>query len=283
MNPSKHLSLNLRRLILAPSFLLAAASFSWAQVAPAPAVDAAALAKYDTNKNGKLDPNEIAAMEADQKAAAASVTTASVAAKPDDEIVALSPFEVVSDTKGYYSTNTMSGTRFNTKLEDLASSITVVSKEQMADFGMLDINDIFLYTAGTEGTGTYTDYTIDRNGSVSENVSLNPTQANRVRGIGSANISLGNFETMGRTPLDPLMLDAVEVSRGPNANVFGLGNPSGTVNQVPAAANLSRDRSAIQFRTDSYGGYRSSLDVNRVLLQNKLAIRASTVFQHDGY
>ena len=74
----------------------------------------------------------------------------------------MSPFEVVSDTKGYYGANTMSGTRFNSKLEDLASSITVMTKEQMSDFAMLDINDIFLYTASTEGTGTFTDYVVDR-------------------------------------------------------------------------------------------------------------------------
>jgi hypothetical protein len=177
----------------------------------------------------------------------------------------------------------MSGTRFNTKLEDLASSITVMTKEQMADFAMLDINDVFLYTASTEGTGTFTDFTVDRNGSVSENVSLNPTQANRVRGIASANISLGNFETMGRTPLDPLVLDAVEVSRGPNASVFGLGNPSGTVNMVPANANLSRDRSQLQLRGDDWGGYRSSLDLNRVLKKGVLALRVNGSFQHDAY
>src|SRR2546430_306894 len=83
-------------------------------------------------------------------------------------VVALSPFEVGANTRGYYGSNTMSGTRFNTKLEDLASSITVITKEQMSDFAMLDINDLFLYTANTEGTGTYTDYVIDRNGSVAD-------------------------------------------------------------------------------------------------------------------
>ena len=204
-------------------------------------------------------------------------------AKPSDEVVALSPFEVVSETKGYYATNTMSGTRFNSKLDDLASSISVVTKEQMSDFAMLDINDVFAYTGGTEGTHTYTDTVIDRNGSVSDNVQLNPQGANRIRGIAPANISLNNIETMGRVPLDPIALDAVEISRGPNANVFGLGNPSGTVNQVAAAANVTRDRSQVQFRADSYGGYRSSLDANRVLLRGKLAIRGSAVFQHDGY
>ncbi|MBI5766304.1 MAG: TonB-dependent receptor [Verrucomicrobia bacterium] len=274
MNPSHRSLRALSRLLLGQLCLTAAAPFVRGQAAPAP--DAATLARYDKNKNGRLDADEAAALAADQKKIA-------TAPGSGEEIIALSPFEVVSDAKGYYASNTMSGTRFNSKLEDLASSITVVTKEQMADFAMLDINDVFLYTAGTEGTGTYTDYTIDRNGSVSENVSLNPTQANRVRGIGAANVSLGNFETMGRTPLDPLVLDAVEVSRGPNANVFGLGNPSGTVNQVTAGANLTRDRSQFQLRGDDWGGYRTSLDVNRVLLRNKLAVRASGAFQHDAY
>ena len=251
-----------------------------AQLAPATSPSAAALAKYDRNQNGKLDADELAAQEADQKK---SVPLETKAGGPTEEAVQLSPFEVVSETKGYYSSNTMSGTRFNSKIEDLGASITVVTKEQMADFAMLDINDVFLYTASTEGTDTYTDFTVDRNGSYTDNVEINPQGANRIRGIASANVSLGNFETMGRTPVDPLAIDGIEVSRGPNANVFGLGSPAGTVNQVPASANTTRDKSQVQFRGDSWGGYRTSLDVNRVLVKNKLAFRASAAFQHDGY
>ena len=266
------------------ALLLILASSTFAQVAPAPGLSAAALAKYDTNKNGRLDPAEQAAFDADLKksATAASATTAGEP-RSGEEVVALSPFEVVSDTKGYYGANTMSGTRFNSKLEDLASSITVMTKEQMSDFAMLDINDVFLYTASAEGTGNYTDFEVNRNGDVQENVSLNPTQANRVRGIASANVSLGNFETMARVPVDPLGVEAVEISRGPNATISGLGNPSGTVNMVPTSANVTRDRSQFSARTDSYGGYRTSLDVNRVLLRGVLAVRASGSFQHDGF
>lgn len=275
-----------RRAAVLPSalLLLATAGSSWAQVAPAPATDAATLAKYDTNKNGRLDASEQAALDADVKKSATAAAPATPGEAPaGNEIVALSPFEVVSDNKGYYGANTMSGTRFNSKLEDLAASITVVTKEQMQDFAMLDINDVFLYTASTEGTGTYTDFTVDRNGSVSDNVQLNPAQANRMRGIGAANVSLGNFETQGRVPVDPIGIDGVEVSRGPNASVFGLGNPSGTVNLVPSSANLNRDRSQAQFRVDSYEGYRTSLDVNRVLKKGVLAVRATGVYQHEGF
>jgi hypothetical protein len=211
-----------------------------------------------------------------QEAQAASATSSN-----DDEIVTLSPFEVVSDTRGYYGANTMSGTRFNTRIEDLASAVTIVTKEQMNDFAMLDLNDVFLYTVGTEGTGTYTDVTIDRNGSVSDNVQLNPTQANRVRGLSSANIAFNNIAMQNRMPIDPTIIDALEISRGPNASVFGLGNPSGTVNQVAASANLTRDRIQVQLRADDWDGYRESVDVNQVIMKDKLAVRASQVFQHD--
>jgi len=203
--------------------------------------------------------------------------------KVEEEIIKLSPFEVVSDTKGYFSANTMSGTRFNTKLADLATSITVMTKQQMSDFAMLDVNDIFLYVGNTEGTGTYTSYVLDRNGSIQDNVQSNPTGANRVRGIAPANVSLSNFETMQRVPIDPVEVESVEISRGANSNVFGLGNPSGTVNLVPSAAILNRNRAAAELRADSYGGWRTALDVNRVLLPNKLAIRVSGVFQHDAF
>ena len=197
--------------------------------------------------------------------------------------VVISPFEVRGDRQGYYSANTMAGTRLNSKVEDLAASLTVVTKAQMADFAALDINDIFLYEAGTEGTGTFTDFTVDRNGAPIDNTQLNPSNANRVRGLGPANISFGNYETSGRVPIDPSNIDAVEISRGPNANIFGLGGAAGTVNLQPSSANLTRNRSEVSARVDSFDGYRTGLDLNRVLRRNVLAIRGSAVFQHDGF
>ncbi|MEY2879490.1 MAG: hypothetical protein RLZZ15_1870, partial [Verrucomicrobiota bacterium] len=226
-------------------------------------------------------PEPPASATAKPAVTAAVVSTTPAPAK--DEPVTLNPFEVVADTRGYFSANTMSGTRLNTKLEDLASSLTVVTKEQMSDFAMLDINDVFAYTAGTEGTHDYTDLAVDRNGTVADNVQGNPRGANRIRGIGSANISFGNTEMTGLTPVDPLNIESVEISRGPNANVFGLGSPGGTLNMVPAAANLARERTSSAARWDSFGGNRFELDLNRVLLRNRLAVRASGVLQHDGY
>jgi outer membrane receptor protein involved in Fe transport len=273
MNPDTRFDLRRRAWACAFS-ALAFVPVGFAQLAAPP--DPATLAKYDTNKNGRLDPAEIAAMpEAERpKAVVAAVA---------EETVEMSPFEVRANERGYYAANTMSGTRLNAKLEDLASSISVITKEQMADFALLDANDIFLYETGTEGTGNYTSFEFDRNGYPMDNTTLEPGSSNRIRGISAANTARGNFETSGRVPLDPINIDSVEISRGPNANIFGLGNAGGTVNVVPASANLTRDRSQVQVRADSFEGYRSSVDLNRVLLKNTLAVRGSAVFQHDDY
>jgi outer membrane receptor protein involved in Fe transport len=250
-----------------------------AQVTSAPPMDAATLAKYDRNQNGRLDADEQATLEADRRRVAASLDSAATA----DETVTLSPFEVSSDSRGYYAANTLAGTRFNSKLEDLASSLTVLTKEQMADFAMLDINDVFLYAANTEGTGDYTAFSVDSDGNVSDTVSTNPNNANRVRGMSSASISLGNYKMSGITPVDPLNVEGIEISRGPNANLFGIGGAGGALNMVPATASLRRDRTETVARADSYDGYRFSFDANRVLVRHKLAVRINGAFQHDGF
>lgn len=199
-------------------------------------------------------------------------------------MLTLSPFEVQSSNNGYYASNTMSGTRLNSKIEDLGASITVVTKQQMQDFALLDLNDIFNYEAGTEGTGNYTAIAFERDGNnITDNVEKNPQGANRVRGVGPANITLGNFQGSGRVPIDPIAIDAVEISRGPNANIFGIGSAAGSVNSVPASANLLRHRSQVTARADDRDGFRTTLDLNRVLKPGVLAVRGSAVRQRDGY
>ncbi|MFT3867831.1 MAG: hypothetical protein QM715_04970 [Nibricoccus sp.] len=259
----KHL---FRRLSLAPAAFVLATS-AWAQVAPV------------TPATEPIRPKS----EVAEKKIPVETVPAASEPPPEGEVLVLSPFEVITSNKGYYSANSMSGTRMNSKIEDLGQSITVMTKEQMNDFAMRDINDVFDYMASTEGTNTYSQFTTDRTGAVVDNVSLNPNTANRVRGIGSANIAFNNIAMTGRVPVDPLWMEALELSRGPNANIFGLGNASGTVNQVPATANLNRNFTKIEMRADSYEGWSGSIDVNRMLVRNKLSVRASYKNEHIGF
>ena len=208
-----------------------------------------------------------------------------------EEAVMLSPFQVASDAeKGYQALNTLSGTRLNSKLEDLGASITVVTKQQMSDLGLLDINDVFRYEASTEGTDNFTTFNRNRSGGVNDQVQSDPQQSNRVRGItaagqsaGGANTAWGNFTSNSKIPFDPYNIAAVEISRGPNSNLFGLGAAAGTVSVVPSQANTERRTYAADLRFDSYGGHRESLNINTPLIPGKLALRVATANENKGF
>ena len=198
----------------------------------------------------------------------------------EQEPVVLSPFEVRPESKGYQAVNTLSGTRLNSKLEDLASSITVITKQQLDDTAAADINDIFKYEANTEGTYQYTEYSQDRGFTV-DTVAVNPSAANRVRGATQANIANSNF--VSSVPIDAYNLDAVEISRGPNSNIFGLGAAGGTVNAITGNARLDRNITTLKYQLDSYGGSRSSWDLNRVLWKDRLSLRISGLYELKGF
>ena len=221
--------------------------------------------------------------------AAESTTTApkglvieKVAQKPEDsEVVEMPIFEVSSaNDKGYLATSAMSGTRLNSKLEDLAASLSVVTKQQLMDTASVDINDVFMYEANTEGTAQWTSFANDR-GTISDDIQANPTTATRMRGLSSANTAVGGFAST--LPFDTYNIESVEISRGPNSSVFGLGNTGGGVNINAARANLTRSISSFGTRGDSYGGYRGNFDINRPILKDHVAIRLMGLYDEKGF
>lgn len=191
-----------------------------------------------------------------------------------DATVKLTPFEVQADKdSGYYAPNTLAGTRINSKVEDLGASITVVTKQQLIDTGAVDINDIFKYESNVEGLYDFT----PQLSSVPTNdqAQSSPQTAVRVRGLGGPNMAINDFAMTSRIPIDTYDLESVEISRGPNSTLFGLGNPSGAVNLNTLTANVTRNFDSTSARVDSYGGWRTTADFNRMLWRDKLAVRVA--------
>lgn len=203
--------------------------------------------------------------------------------RPEEDVVRLSPFQVnEANTRGYFASSTLSGTRLNTDLADLGASITVVTKQQLLDTASIDINDVFRYEANTEGMFQYTEFTQDRT-FYNETTTLSPQSANRVRGIGVANSARDNFAASKSIPMDAYNTESLEISRGPNANIFGLGEAAGTVNWNVIKANPAREINQIRFQVDSYGGSRATLDLNRPLVKDTLAIRVAGLHEEKGF
>ena len=205
-----------------------------------------------------------------------------IAPKSDDsDVIQMDVFEVSSENnKGYLATSAMSGTRLNSKIEDIAASITVVTKQQLMDTASVDINDVFLYESNTEGTKQWTSFANDR-GTISDDIQANPTSATRMRGLSAANTAVGGF--VSSLPFDSYNVDSVEISRGPNSSVFGMGNTGGGINVNNSKANLTREVTSFGTRRDSYGGYRASFDFNRPILKNKVAIRVLGLYDSKGF
>jgi hypothetical protein len=255
--------------------------------------DAATLARYDQNRNGQLDPEERAAMARDQAgtATAATTSTAATPTSPGGNVIELSPFTVSTarDT-GYFAENTLAGSRLNTNLADLGASITVVTKQQLEDTGALDINDVFMYEANTEGANTYTPINVNRS-NLTDNIGgwsgddgspFGIATANRVRGLGRADTAQNNYPTIARLPFDSYNTNSVEISRGPNSMLFGTGSPAGIVNQSPSEAALNRFATTVSGRYGSFDAYRASIGTN-VPLGSKLAIYAAALYDSRGF
>ncbi len=249
-----------------------------AQSAP-PAVSADDLARFDTNKNGVLDPDEVAAKRVALSNAAQPAPSSS---RENEDLLTMSPFEVKGDSSGYMATNSASGTRLNSRLEDIASPISVVTKQQLTDLAAVDLNDIFRTEANVEGLYQYSEISFDRN-QVVDTVSNNPENNNRIRGMGQANIAVNGMAVSNALGLDTYNIDSVEINRGPNSNIFGIGSTSGTVNLNRASANVQRDSTRGSVMVDSLGGHRETYDINRVIGKNKLAIRLLGAYQDKEF
>ena len=205
----------------------------------------------------------------------------SAPAPTQEGVTKLPPFEVQASSKdiGYYTQNTTMGTRLNSNLGDLGASITIISKQQMQDTSSVDINDLFLYEASTEGTENFTSVGAASKGAgFQDNIQSSPTTSNRVRGLGSVDITRDYFITNSAIQTDSYNVDDVELSRGPNSTLFGIGSASGILNQSIEKAVLNKDTNEIGARYGSFGDTRVTMNFNRALIPDKLAIAVAGLY-----
>ena len=208
-------------------------------------------------------------------------TAPAAPASGEDEVVVLTPFEVRSDSDtGYVATETLAGTRIRTDLKDVASSISVVTKEFMNDVGATDNATLLQYTANAEVGGTrgnYSGLSIGKT-TVADYTPLSSPQ--RIRGLESADQTMDFFKT--NVPWDSYNIDRIDIQRGPNSILFGLGSPSGIINASTRNA-IFRNTGSVETRVGSYGSTRGTIDVNQSLIDNVLAIRIDGLYNREKY
>ncbi len=194
-------------------------------------------------------------------------------AQDDDEteVFELSPFEVdASGDEGYRALSTLAGSRLNTNLADVGSSISVVTKEFLDDIGATDINTALIYSMNTEAGGPNGNVSDTIAGGESANARGTPDNTQRVRGLTRPSRTRNFFAT--DIPADSYNLSRVTISRGPNALLFGIGSPGGIIDSSLARASRSADFSEVQIRLGEHGANRTILKHNQTLLDGRLGV-----------
>ena len=193
---------------------------------------------------------------------APSATSAASAA--EDTAVILNPFVVSTDAnKGYYASETLSGTQLKSQVRDLANPITILTEEFMRDIGAVNYEEALEFLPSTQAFKGDT--------SDPESVSSRTGTPFTVRGFRSSSLT-NNFFT-SRIKVDNFNTETVTQSRGPNSLLFGLGSVGGGLDATNKLGRFNANSHSLDVRFDSEGSKRVSLDINRIIVPKKLALR----------
>ncbi|MDP3207922.1 MAG: TonB-dependent receptor plug domain-containing protein [Rhodoglobus sp.] len=217
--------------------------------------------------------------------AAQSVRAPATEKPKDEDVLILSPFTVQTNTDvGYEASSSLSGTGLNTKLTDLGASVSVITSKFLEDTGSFNLRDVLVYQTNMEVTGfggNFSGATPTLGGVTSEPDLGNGPVGTRVRGLAEATQAMNFYRAV--IPMDGYITDRVEINRGANALLFGVGSPAGIVNTSTATANLRKDSGNLDLSLGSYGSSRASFNANLVLSKGELAIRVAAVKGDDKF
>lgn len=201
--------------------------------------------------------------------------------------VELSPF-VVNSTQdtGYQALSTLAGTRLNTPLKDLGASISIYTKDFLNDIGATNTSELLIYGTSTEAAGpggNFSGTNSDINASLALNGGQqgNPQGASRSRGLAAPTFTRGLFPTS--LSMDSYNTEAVTVNRGANAILFGTGSPAGVVETSLIQADTRRNSNTVVARYGDNDSVRASIDINRVLIPQQLALRIAALRDRNEF
>lgn len=200
-------------------------------------------------------------------------------------MIVLSPFTVSADSDtGYEGTSSLAGTGLNTKLTDIGSSVSVITARFLEDTASTNLRDLLVYQTALEasGFGGNLSGTGPSPGGVTNEPSLSAgLPGTRVRGLAAATQARNLFRN--NIPMDSYNTERVEINRGANAILFGVGSPAGIINTTTVSANLRKNTGSVELSTGSYDSRRGVVRVNQVVLPDELAFFFAAVIDEQRF
>ena len=225
--------------------------------------------------------------------------------EPEGPVYELSPFEVTtSQDVGYLSTNSTAGTSLNTAIKDLPMSIQVINQDFITDIAASNLEEALNYSAGvftsdneasrsvgaTRGTqgGGSGDRSISSAGQGSRFANVvyirglsTPFQNRMGFRYGGLVVTPNSDIALGGL-LDSANIERIEVVKGPNSLLYGVGVLTGIVNVIPEKP-LSVPHYEVTVRGGSYGFLRTQVDFTGPLksdwIPGKLNYRAAGSYE----
>ena len=187
-------------------------------------------------------------------------------AQEDDEIFELSPFTIEPE-EGWVATETLAGTRLRTNFRDVAAQVEVFTMEFMEDYAINSLEESLIYSLNVANA----EDRISGNGQGFGNQAGGVAQ--QIRGVGGGTVSRNFFRAF--TNSENYNVSRITIASGPQSILFGTGQPAGVLDVTLNRAEISEDFGKISFQVDSFDGHRVALDYNKVLIEDKLAIRVA--------
>ncbi|MBX7122161.1 MAG: hypothetical protein K1X42_08520 [Opitutaceae bacterium] len=201
-----------------------------------------------------------------------SAQTAST--QSEEEVEDLSPFVVTTSVDtGYAAEETLAGTRLRTPVRDTPVALSVLTAKLLDDLGATDFRDVLDFVPSTDV------YYTDAADPVGNGAAGKDPTTMVVRGF-RTNMQTRNFFTSS-IAADRYIAQEFTFARGPNALLFGIGNPGGGVHIQTNRAHFNDNGGSISALYDTEGSYRTSLDKNFRLIKDRLAARVDLLWEES--
>ncbi|MCS4285384.1 iron complex outermembrane receptor protein [Pseudomonas sp. BIGb0278] len=142
-------------------------------------------------------------------------------ALPETSINAAGAYESAwGASTGYVATRTAAGTKTDTPIVETARSLSVITRQQLDDRQVLNLNDALRYTAGVQSSG----YGSDSRADWLRVRGFDPTQF-----LDGLALPKGSF---ANPKVEPWNLERITVLRGPASSVYGQTPPGGMLDMV---------------------------------------------------
>jgi iron complex outermembrane receptor protein len=150
-----------------------------------------------------------------------AATPEGAVALPETNIEGQTAYETAwGPVEGYTATRTAAGTKTDTPIVEAPRSISVITREQMDDRSVLNLNDALRYTAGVMSSG----YGADTRADWLRIRGFDPTQF-----LDGLPLPRGSF---ANPKVEPWNLERITVLRGPSSSVYGQTPPGGMLDMV---------------------------------------------------